>query len=77
MLLSRNRRDFQQAPGILGEDWRQGSKNISLGGASVKKRPVGSTGFIPLPKRWVVERTNAWHGRARRNSKDMDEESYQ
>jgi putative transposase len=38
----------------------------------VKKRPVGSTGFIPLPKRWVVERTNAWHGRARRNSKDYE-----
>jgi putative transposase len=32
----------------------------------VKKRPGGSTGFMPLPKRWVVERTNAWHGRARR-----------
>lgn len=38
----------------------------------VKKRPVGSPGFIPLPKRWVVERTNAWHGRARRNSKDYE-----
>jgi transposase len=38
----------------------------------VKKRPVGSTGFMPLPKRWVVERTNAWHGRARRNSKDYE-----
>ena len=38
----------------------------------VKKRPAGSTGFIPLPKRWVVERTNAWHGRARRNSKDYE-----
>jgi putative transposase len=38
----------------------------------VKKRPEGSTGFTPLPKRWVVERTNAWHGRARRNSKDYE-----
>jgi len=38
----------------------------------VKKRPVGSTGFIPLPKRWVGERTNAWHGRSRRNSKDYE-----
>jgi putative transposase len=35
----------------------------------VKTRPVGSTGFTPLPKRWVVERTNAGHGRSRRNSK--------
>jgi putative transposase len=38
----------------------------------VKSRPVGSTGFMPLPKRWVVERTNAWPGRARRNSKDYE-----
>ena len=38
----------------------------------VKKRPVGLSGFIPLPKRWVVERTNAWHGRARRHSKDYE-----
>ena len=38
----------------------------------VKKRPEGTTGFFPLPKRWVVERTNAWHGRSRRNSKDYE-----
>jgi putative transposase len=38
----------------------------------VKKRPEGTSGFIPLPKRWGVEPTNAWHGRARRNSKDYE-----
>lgn len=38
----------------------------------VKNRPQGSRGFAPLPKRWVVERTNAWNGRARRNSKDYE-----
>jgi transposase len=38
----------------------------------VKKRPEGTAGFTPLPKRWVVERTNAWHGRSRRNSKDYE-----
>jgi putative transposase len=38
----------------------------------VKKRPEGSPGFTPLPKRWVVERTNAWNGRSRRNSKDYE-----
>lgn len=38
----------------------------------VKRRPEGSTGFTPLPKRWVVERTNAWNGRCRRNSKDSE-----
>jgi len=36
----------------------------------VKTRPEGSKGFTPLEKRWVVERTNAGHGRSRRHSKD-------
>jgi transposase len=38
----------------------------------VKSRPPGSTGFTPVRKRWVVERTNAWTGRSRRNSKDYE-----
>ena len=36
----------------------------------VQARPEGTQGFTPLTKRWVVERTNAWNGRYRRNSKD-------
>ena len=32
----------------------------------VKVRPAGTRGFTPLEKRWVIERTNAWHGRYRR-----------
>ena len=36
----------------------------------VKARPEGMRGFKPLAKRWGIERTNAWHGRYRRNSKD-------
>jgi putative transposase len=35
----------------------------------VKARPEGTKGFTPLEKRWVIERTNAWHGRYRRHSK--------
>lgn len=38
----------------------------------VKMRPEGTKGFVPLKKRWVVERTNAWNGRCRRNSKDYE-----
>jgi len=38
----------------------------------VKLRPEGSTGFTPVRQRWVVERTNAWNGRDRRNSKDYE-----
>lgn len=32
----------------------------------------GTKGFTPVRKRWVVERTNAWNGRARRHSKDYE-----
>jgi putative transposase len=35
-------------------------------------RPAGSVGFVKLPRRWVVERTFAWIGRYRRNSRDYE-----
>jgi putative transposase len=38
----------------------------------VVERPPGSVGFVKLPKRWVVERTFAWIGRYRRNSRDYE-----
>jgi putative transposase len=38
----------------------------------VKLPPEGSGEFIPLKKRWVSERTNAWNGRCRRHSKDYE-----
>ena len=39
---------------------------------NIQERPAGTKGFTPLAKRWVIERTNAWHGRYRRNSKDYE-----
>jgi transposase len=38
----------------------------------VVSRPPGSRGFVKLPRRWVVERTFAWLGRYRRNSRDYE-----
>jgi len=38
----------------------------------ISSRPADEVGFKPLPIRWVVERTFAWIGRCRRNSKDYE-----
>lgn len=38
----------------------------------VVNRPAGSKGFVLLHRRWVVERTFAWLGRYRRNSRDYE-----
>jgi putative transposase len=38
----------------------------------VVSRPVGAKGFVLLHRRWVVERTFAWLGRYRRNSRDYE-----
>lgn len=34
------------------------------------RRPAGTTGFLRLPTRWMVERTFGWCNRYRRLSKD-------
>jgi putative transposase len=48
---------------------QENCKRISL---EVVSRPIGAKGFVLLHRRWVVERTNAWNGRARRLSKDYE-----
>jgi len=39
---------------------------------TVVERPAGVQGLVHLPYRWVVDHTNAWTGRYRRNSKDYE-----
>jgi putative transposase len=41
----------------------------------IKMKEPGAKGFVVIRKRWVVERTNAWNGRDRRNSKDYERKS--
>ena len=38
-------------------------------------RPEGAAGFVPLPQRWVAERTLGWLGRSRRLSKDYERDT--
>ena len=38
----------------------------------VQTRPDGAAKFEPVRKRWVIERTNAWTVRCRRNAKDYE-----
>lgn len=38
----------------------------------IQSRPEGASKFEPVRKRWVIERTNAWTIRCRRNAKDYE-----
>ena len=38
----------------------------------IQSRPEGATKFAPVRIRWVIERTNAWTVRCRRNAKDYE-----
>jgi putative transposase len=51
------------------EEWLAENARFTI---QVVSRPKGSRGFVLLPNRWVVERSLAWLGRFRRNSKDYE-----
>lgn len=38
----------------------------------VVSRPDGAVGFVPIPKRWVVERTFGWLAQHRRHTRDYE-----
>jgi putative transposase len=51
------------------EEWLTENCRFTI---EVVSRPKGSRGFVLLPKRWVVERSLAWLGRFRRNSREHE-----
>lgn len=52
------------------ETWRK--ENRPGWNIEVNLPPPEKPGFTPVKIRWVIERSNAWHGRCRRNSKDYE-----
>jgi len=59
--------------GYAGEKLAQWVKQYLTWILEVVKRSDDMKGFVVLPKRWIVERTFAWIGKYRRNSKDYEE----
>lgn len=52
--------------------WLKGKPKVHPWRLEIVSRPAGTTGFVLLPKRWVVERTFAWLCRNRRLSRDYE-----
>jgi putative transposase len=59
--------------GYSGVDFTEWVWNLTNWLFDVVVRPEGSTGFVVLARRWVVERTFGGFGRSRRLSKDYEQ----
>ena len=59
--------------GYQGPEFQSAIKRILARlNVEIVKRSGQATGFVALPKRWIVERTFAWLGRCRRLAKDWE-----
>jgi transposase len=55
--------------GTAGPYWASATNDAK---AEIVRRSDRAKGFVPLPKRWIVERTIAWLNRCRRLAKDWE-----
>jgi transposase len=59
--------------GYQGAEFQQAvAKILRRVNIEIVKRSDQATGFVVLPKRWIVERTLAWLNRCRRLAKDWE-----
>jgi hypothetical protein len=59
--------------GYQGPEFQSAMKRIlARVNVEIVKRSGQATGFVALPRRWIVERTFAWLGRCRRLAKDWE-----
>jgi transposase len=58
--------------GYAGDKLRAAMAALGDWTFEIIKRSDAATGFVLLPRRWVVERTFAWLGRCRRLAKDFE-----
>ena len=58
--------------GYAGDKLKKALKGKGKWTIEVVKRTDDLSGFVTLPRRWVVERTFAWLGRCRRLAKDYE-----
>jgi len=58
--------------GYTGDAWQNWSRQELGIEIEVVERHQGQEGFRVLPRRWVVERTNAWISRRRRCARDYE-----
>ena len=57
---------------LPGPEFQSAIKRFGAPHVEIVKRSGQATGFVALPKRWIVERTFAWLGRCRRLAKDWE-----
>jgi transposase len=58
--------------GYSGAAWTAWSREELGTSIEIVEQPRGQKGFQVLPRRWVVERTNAWISRRRRCARDYE-----